>query len=186
MASDRARLLLHPVRMQVVIALGAEDLTARDLQNILPDVPQASLYRALKQLEQGGAIEIVKEERKGGAMERTYRALPDQALLTPEEFTSGSVSEFLAAVQTFSDLIVTTAAHTVAATGDKWKDERYSMRHDSVWLTAEERAELSEDLRAVYAKYTALNKRDGTAPHALMVAALPEKRVCRGDDAAGG
>lgn len=175
MANDRARLLLHPVRMRVVIALSADELTARDLQRLYPDVAQASLYRALNQLLTGGVIEVVKESPKGGAVERTYRAVPEETQMTPEEFTSGDPTRMIASIQAFADMIVATASRAVAQAGPQWREERYSVRHDTLWLTSEERAELSEDLKAVYDKYTALDSsREGVARHALMVAALPE------------
>ncbi len=170
--------------MQVAMALSQDELTARELQQLLPDVPQASLYRAIKQLFTGGAIEVVKEERKGGAVERTYSAVPEETLMTPEEFTSSDGAEFMAAVQTFADWIPATVARSIAHDGPQWREDRYSLRHESVWLTAAEREELSSDLKAVYAKYSALPERDDARRHALMVVAVPETGVIEPSDVA--
>lgn len=43
--SDVARLIGHPVRLRVIIALGGRTLTTKQLAEALPDVAQATLYR---------------------------------------------------------------------------------------------------------------------------------------------
>lgn len=179
MANDRARLLLHPVRMRVLIALSGEELTTRQIGTILTDVPQASLYRAIAQLHEAGVIEVVEEVRRGGALERTYRTVPDSALITPREFTSVSAEEFLATVQTFSDIIVGTAARHVAAEPETWREHRFGLRHEDVWLTTEQREELAEDLRLVYEKHLTRDRAEGARPWALMVATIPDDLPAR-------
>ncbi|WP_084100102.1 helix-turn-helix domain-containing protein [Demequina sp. NBRC 110051] len=181
MGTDRARLLLHPVRMRVVIALSGEELTTRDLQKIMPEVPQASLYRAISQLHDAGVIEVVSSERRGGAMERTYRAVPRESIMTQEEFTSGTAEEFLATMQAFADQIVSTTTRYVGThDGDEWKKSRFSVRHGVSWLTAEERGDLAEELGAIFAKYEDRPRRDGTAPVAINVAVVPDVATERG------
>lgn len=64
--------LMHPVRMGVVAALGAERLTTREIHERMPEVAQASLYRAVARLEAAGVIEVTSRRRKGGAVERVY------------------------------------------------------------------------------------------------------------------
>ncbi|WP_084129858.1 helix-turn-helix domain-containing protein [Demequina sp. NBRC 110055] len=175
MGTDRARLLLHPVRMRVVIALSGEELTTRDLQKIMPEVPQASLYRAISQLHEAGVIEVVSSERRGGAMERTYRAVPRESIMTQEEFTSGTAEEFLATIQAFADQIVSTTARFVASHEDgSWKKSRFSVRHGMSWLTEAERNDLTGELAALFAKYEDRPRRDGTERVEINVAVVPD------------
>ena len=170
----RARLLLHPVRMRIVIALGADDLTTREIQQRMPDVPQASLYRAIAQLAKAGVVEVVKEQRRGGAMERTYHIAPEQGLVKPDDLTSSTPSEFLAIVQTFADLMVGTASRYLAATGEGWRDARYAMRHESMWLTPDERQQLSDDLDRVLDSYVNRERRDASSLYSLQISVMPE------------
>ncbi|MFV0285629.1 MAG: helix-turn-helix domain-containing protein [Demequina sp.] len=185
MGTDRARLLLHPVRMRVVIALSADALTTRDLQRVMPEVPQASLYRAIAQLKDAGVIEIVSSERRGGAMERTYRTVAQAAMMTNEEFTSGTPEEFLATLQAFADHLVATSSRFVGSREDgSWRDEFLSVRNGGTWLTAAECDELGEDLAALYAKYEDKPRRDGALPYSLNVAMIPDAPVARDGQAA--
>ncbi|MER5337425.1 helix-turn-helix domain-containing protein [Micromonospora sp. NPDC002717] len=104
-----AELALHPVRIRVLRAVAGARLTTHDLAALLPDIPQATLYRHLATLVKAGLIEVVEERRIRGAVERVY-ALPahgatlDAAALataTPEDharyftaFVSSLLSEF--------------------------------------------------------------------------------------------
>ena len=60
----KADVLLHPVRLRIVQALlPRRQLTAQEIGRHLGDVPQATLYRHLNKLLDGGIIEIVHESR---------------------------------------------------------------------------------------------------------------------------
>jgi DNA-binding transcriptional ArsR family regulator len=88
----QAHVLLHPIRMRVVLALGSESLATKQIHQRLPDVAQASLYRAVSRLVEAGVIAEVERRRRGGAIERVYRVAsrPESALVsgTPEEFVA--------------------------------------------------------------------------------------------------
>ncbi|GAA2044730.1 helix-turn-helix domain-containing protein [Polymorphospora rubra] len=104
-----AELALHPVRIRILRAVAGARRTTRELVTLLPDVPQATLYRQLTTLVEGGLLDVVEERKVRGAVERVY-ALPAHgatldpeatASATPEDharyftaFMSGLLSEF--------------------------------------------------------------------------------------------
>ncbi|GLI03345.1 helix-turn-helix domain-containing protein [Phytohabitans aurantiacus] len=104
-----AELALHPVRIRILRAVAGARLTTHDLIELLPDIPQATLYRHLATLVKAGLVEVVEERKIRGAVERVY-ALPAQgatldaaalATATSEEharyftaFVSSLLSEF--------------------------------------------------------------------------------------------
>lgn len=104
-----AELALHPVRIRILRAVAGARLTTHDLIELLPDIPQATLYRHLATLVKAGLVEVVEERKIRGAVERVY-ALPAEgatldaaalATATPEEharyftaFVSSLLSEF--------------------------------------------------------------------------------------------
>jgi DNA-binding transcriptional ArsR family regulator len=66
--------LFNPVRIKIIFVLNAkQECTTKELQDELQDIPQASLYRHINSLVKYGVIEVIKEEKKRGALERTYR-----------------------------------------------------------------------------------------------------------------
>lgn len=71
--------MLHPVRLRILQAFrGRSAMTARELAERLADVPQATLYRHLGALTDGGVLRVVEERRVRGAVERVF-ALPEEA-----------------------------------------------------------------------------------------------------------
>ncbi|TAN03433.1 MAG: ArsR family transcriptional regulator [Rhodanobacteraceae bacterium] len=78
--------LLHPTRMRIVRAFaGTGERTARDLANMLDDVPQATLYRHLSRLTQVGVLTVTAETPVRGALERSYRINPKAVAVPAEE-----------------------------------------------------------------------------------------------------
>jgi hypothetical protein len=90
---DRVDLLLHPVRIRIVGEFAGHQRSVRDLAAALPDVPQATLYRQVGVLVEGGVLEQVDRRSTAGADERVYRvaegadSVPATTLdgLSPEE-----------------------------------------------------------------------------------------------------
>ncbi|GLY78105.1 helix-turn-helix domain-containing protein [Actinoallomurus iriomotensis] len=104
-----AELALHPVRIRILSATAGSRRTASDLTGLLPDVPQATLYRQIATLAKAGLLVVVEERKVGGATERVY-TLPEGgvtptadalAAASPEDharfftaFVSSLLSEF--------------------------------------------------------------------------------------------
>ena len=104
-----AELALHPVRIRILRAAAGARLTTHDLVELLPDIPQATLYRHVATLVKSGLLDVIEERKRRGAVERVY-ALPARgatldasalASATPEDharyftaFMSGLLSEF--------------------------------------------------------------------------------------------
>lgn len=74
MSQKTIDLILHPVRIRILMALSGAQLTARDLAERLPDIPQATLYRQLNRLCEGDLLEVVEERHVRGAVEKVYTA----------------------------------------------------------------------------------------------------------------
>lgn len=100
--------VLHPVRLRIVQQfLGDRRLTTRDLQEAMPEVPVASLYRHVRVLAEHDVLDVVEERQVRGGTERTYELQgavvgpEDARVLTPAEhrqaflwFVSTLVADF--------------------------------------------------------------------------------------------
>ncbi|MDC7232180.1 MAG: helix-turn-helix domain-containing protein [Spirochaetales bacterium] len=85
----KADLILHPVRLRIITALSRENRTARQIAGLVPDIPQATLYRHLKSLETAGLILVVESRTVRGALEKTYGlASRDSAEFSAEDVRS--------------------------------------------------------------------------------------------------
>ena len=86
--------ILHPVRMRIIQYLINQKLTAQQLKELLPDIPQASMYRNLKKLVESGVIHIVDEIPNRGTVEKVYSIHnPSKASISPEDLKKFSKEE---------------------------------------------------------------------------------------------
>jgi hypothetical protein len=67
------RLVFHPVRMRLITAISGQQLTTKQLLAAIPEIPQATLYRHIGALIQGGVLEIVDLRKIRGVEERVLR-----------------------------------------------------------------------------------------------------------------
>src|SRR5579864_5927159 len=66
----RADLILHPVRLRIILAFArGRRLTPQQVAALLADVPQATLYRQIERLFQGGVLAIAAEKRVRAAVD---------------------------------------------------------------------------------------------------------------------
>lgn len=84
--TDKAKLILHPVRLRIIQTLAGRALTAGQIAAALPDVAQATLYRHLGTLVKGGVLTIAAEHSVRGTVEKVYAlAAPDAGHLGAED-----------------------------------------------------------------------------------------------------
>ncbi len=85
MNKTKENLLLHPVRMRILLAAAGRQVTAQQLADELPDIPQATLYRNINILAAAGILCVVRERRVHNTLEKTYALEPKGAFLTLED-----------------------------------------------------------------------------------------------------
>ena len=95
MSQSIVDLILHPIRMRILMALAGRQASAGQLAKTLPDVPQATLYRHLKSLAEGGVVRVVAENPVRGTLEKIYALDETAANIAPEEITKLSKDEHM-------------------------------------------------------------------------------------------
>ena len=85
MNQSTVNLVLHPIRMRILMALAGHERTAGELGQLLPDVPQATLYRHIKLLADNGVLIVVSENPVRGTIEKVYTLDASHASLRPDE-----------------------------------------------------------------------------------------------------
>ena len=82
----KSELVIHPVRMRILSVLASRPMTTKQLAAALPDVPPATLYRQVKRLLDGTAIEVVERRTINGIVESTYATVAGAARFDRAEF----------------------------------------------------------------------------------------------------
>ncbi|MEW9668545.1 helix-turn-helix domain-containing protein [Ammoniphilus sp. 3BR4] len=64
-------IILHPIRMKVIQALGGgKKLSIQQIAALLPNIPQATLYRHVNKLIEHNILQVVQENQVRGTVER--------------------------------------------------------------------------------------------------------------------
>jgi DNA-binding transcriptional ArsR family regulator len=147
---DALELLAHPVRLRIVHAMrGGRVLTTAELSARLPDVSKAMLYRHVDVLASAGVLEVARERRIRGAVERLYRLRPDRAAITSE---AGAELSAEGHWQVFATALAVLTAEFRAYLDREDADPARDLvgyRQHAVWLSRAELEQLIAELRQV-------------------------------------
>jgi len=87
----KVNIMLHPVRMRIIQTLiGDRKLTVQQISELLPEVPQATMYRHLNKLLEGEILKIVGENQIRGTLEKVYSLTDNASLMTKEDIDNAS------------------------------------------------------------------------------------------------
>lgn len=86
MSTSKIDLILHPVRIRIITTISGREMTVQQIAAALPDVAQATLYRHINALTDGGILVIVEENPVRGTVEKVYALAEDESTqLSPED-----------------------------------------------------------------------------------------------------
>lgn len=147
--TDARDLLLHPIRLRIVQALVGNPMTPLQLKDRLGDVAQATLYRHVGQLADGGLLEVVGERPSRGGVERTYGVVASAVSLSDADVESASADDHFRYFATFvGTLLVDFAAYLDAGPPALGRD-RVGYRQVPLWLSDDELDEVVTEMAAV-------------------------------------
>ena len=172
--SALADLLLHPVRLRVVQALAGRELSAAQLRTRLPDVPQATLYRHLDRLHDGGLLEVVAERPVRGAVERTFRLVASKVSLSGADLAGTTADEHRTYFATFLGTLLGDFDRYLDDEGADLEADGVSYRQVPLWLSDEEVHEVLADLRAVLAARLEQPPGPGRRRRTVTIVTLPD------------
>jgi len=153
--------------MRVVLALGTEALTTKQIHQTLPDVAQASLYRAVSRLVDAGVITAVERHRRGGAFESVYR-VADVGEFSPATSTAG---DFAAAADTLARSLSLDAARHAA--GGEWQPGSAVLLHESISFTPEQFELLTRQISRMLGAMVTSAPHSDSKEFSVTVAAIP-------------
>lgn len=131
MPSAKADLLLHPIRLKIITAISTQQLTAKELLDIIPEVPLTTLYRHINALVEGGLLQVVGETQIRGTIERTY-ALASLPSLRTEDLQGMTKQEYQQAFLIYLSNLMGAAQRYLASKAD---NEPFNPLADGVELS---------------------------------------------------
>ena len=140
-------LLLHPIRLRIIQALLGSPMTPLHLKDALGDVPQATLYRHVNQLYEGGLLEVVDEQPVRGGIERTYGVVSEAVSLGPADYQDATTEDHLRYFTTFLGTLIDAFGAYLDEGASDFVSDGVGYRQVPLWLTDEELSAVAEALR---------------------------------------
>ncbi|NHC42054.1 helix-turn-helix domain-containing protein [Bacillus sp. MM2020_1] len=170
--------ILHPVRMRIIQFLINQRLTAQQLKELLPDIPQASLYRNLKKLVETGVIHIVDEIPNRGTIEKVYSIEnPSKASIGPEDLNKLSKDDHLGLFIKFMANLMGEYERYLNQDHIDLVADGVIFRQASMYLSEVEYADLIKELAAVYSKVINNKPQKGRRRRTIATIIIPEQLV---------
>ena len=177
MPESRRALLLHPVRLRIVQALAGRTSTPQELLDRLGDVPQATLYRHLNQLEDGGLIEIVDTRQVRGGTERTYRVVSSAVSLGRDDIADADRDELFRMFATFVGTLLTDySAYLDSAAEIDFVADGVGFRQVPLWLDDEEFAAMALAINEAVEPFLSRVPAEARRRRLLSIVVMPDDR----------
>ena len=170
-------LLLHPIRLRIVQALVGAPMTPLQLKDHLGDVAQATLYRHLNQLADGGLLEVVEERSTRGGVERTYGVNAASVVLGDEDLESASVADHFRYFATFVGTLLADFGAYLDSGEPALTADRVGYRQVPLWLTDEEFDALVERMSSAVQEQVDNEPAPGRRRRLLSTIVMPDDRT---------
>jgi DNA-binding transcriptional ArsR family regulator len=92
---NKAKTIMHPIRMRILLNLSNYQLTSRELSEKLSDVPQATLYRHIKALYEAELLQVVEERQVRNVTEKVYTLAPGAASLSADDLAKATPDDHM-------------------------------------------------------------------------------------------
>ncbi|MGB0114682.1 MAG: helix-turn-helix domain-containing protein [Ilumatobacteraceae bacterium] len=170
-------LLLHPIRLRIVQQLVGSPMTPLELKDRLGDVPQATLYRHIRQLADGGLLEVVSERPNRGGTERTYKVVDAAVHLGADDLESATADEHFRYFATFVGTLLTDFAAYLDSNDRDLRSDRVGYRQVPLWLTDDEFDDLTAHLAGAMERHLDNRPGPGRRRRLLSSIVMPDDRT---------
>lgn len=173
--STKGELILHPIRMRLVSELGNREMTTRELATALPDIAQATLYRQIKRLQEGGIFHVTDEQMVNGAIERTFGLVANQSRLTAEDVAELSAEEHVQYFSVFAaGLIDSFSRYVQQAKTPLLEPDGASYNQAIIYLSDEEREAFQTQLVTIVGKALTNQPDENRKKYTLASVVIPD------------
>jgi DNA-binding transcriptional ArsR family regulator len=171
-------LLLHPLRLRIIQMLyNGKQLTARQMADEQPDIPQATLYRHLHQLVQGGLLVVAEERQVRNMTEKVYALATPDVFLDPADTVQMSKEHLLHLFTAFAALLMSDFQRYLQGHSDAsidFRREVVTFWQRSVALTDAEAQQLLDAIDAQLATFTECPPDPARRQRLVSVVLLPD------------
>ena len=159
--------VMNPVRQRIIQYLILhEEGTAASFKEELNDIPTASLYRHITVLYEAGCIEVIRECRKRGTVEKTYA-------LVKQPLGEGDRKSVEGLIQSALFSLMASFTGYFADEGNDFRKDMLSLTTSTLLLTDEEYMEMTGKIGAVFNEYIYNKPEEGRRPRRITFISSP-------------
>ena len=152
-------------------------MTPLHLKEVLGDVPQATLYRHVNQLHEGGLLEVVDEQPVQGGVERTYGVVTEAVSLGQSDYRDADADDHMRYFATFLGTLLDSFGAYLEAGDPDFIEDGVGYRQVPLWLTAEEFAELTAALGQAMRSALENEPGEGRTRRLISTIVMPDARA---------
>lgn len=161
---NKAEVLMHPVRMKIIQALmlNKEDgLSTLEMNSIIKDVPQATLYRHIQILTDESIIKIVKERKVRSVTEKFYAVNGDAARLKQEDWQRLSKEQKLNFISYYQLVFFSQYKNYLTSLEEKENTEdTATFSFVELSLSTEQFTHFEDELSSLFSKYMLMSNKN--------------------------
>jgi DNA-binding transcriptional ArsR family regulator len=107
LAESKGDLILHPIRMRIIqLLIGGSRRTTQQISELMPDIPQATMYRHLNKLLKAKIIEIIEQNQIRGSVEKVYVLSEHGADIPTKDLKDMSAEEHMEMFMKFVAMLI--------------------------------------------------------------------------------
>ncbi len=169
MKRNLIEIIMNPTRQRIIqyLIIHGQGSTGEMLKE-LQDIPPASLYRHVKLLFDAGMIEVEKEERIRGAVEKTYR-------LVKNPDTEVNNQDIGAMFQTGLISLMTSFQKYFAQSGNDPVKDMLTFSNSTIMMTDEEFLDFLTRLSTIFGEAIQNKPGNGRKPRRLTLISSPNE-----------
>lgn len=176
--NDKAKLVLHPIRLQLLRALVHRPLSIAQLLGELNNVPIATAYRHINKLLDAGLIFVCEERLVRGTVERIF-ALPQKTLLDYESIAPANKEEQFNYFSTFVATLLDDYQQYLDGGAVDLPKDGVGYRSMQLYLSDAELAAMARDLHQAMSPYLELKPEQGRIARVFSTVLVPKKSESR-------
>jgi DNA-binding transcriptional ArsR family regulator len=176
--------VLHPVRLHILEVVYGRQLTAKQIAQVVTDVPQTTLYRHLKLLVDSGHLTIAAERPIRGTVERVYAVGDSPRIVGPDEAGVLTTEDWMMACKAYIGSILGDFARYLHREGVDPVEDLVGMRKILVDMTRDEYLALIGELKATLTRAVAREAVPGSRRWVISLSMMPADPVPADPDSA--
>jgi DNA-binding transcriptional ArsR family regulator len=171
-----ADLIAHPTRLRIIQTVAGRRMTTQQIAEILPDVPQATLYRHVNRLAEAGVLEVVEEIPVRGTLEKVYTLAEGAGRLPEEELAKATPEDHLRYFSVFFASLLSWLRSFLQQDSVDYKRDGLTCQGTTVYLSDEEYRQLHAEVSQLVQARAAHAPSPERRRRVLAWISIPERR----------